>query len=112
MLSSSSPLLSTLPQRAYDVTVRTSKSQVAFRRHRGFAYLWRPGQYLRRPGAEVALSSRCPATGVPRFKQVEHPAPSVWMHHLEIHTLQDLDEEVAGWLQEAADHVGRHPGRT
>jgi hypothetical protein len=29
-----------------NVQVRTSKSQVAFRRERGFAYLWLPGQYL------------------------------------------------------------------
>ena len=27
--------------------VRVSRSQVAFRRRRGFAYLWRPGQYVR-----------------------------------------------------------------
>ena len=27
--------------------VRTSKSQIAFRRKRGFAYLWLPGQYLK-----------------------------------------------------------------
>ncbi len=26
--------------------VRASKSQIAFWRKRGFAYLWRPGQYL------------------------------------------------------------------
>src|SRR5690625_8029723 len=39
-----------------DATVRVSKSQVAFRRRRGFAYLWTPGQYLRRPAAPVVLS--------------------------------------------------------
>jgi hypothetical protein len=30
------------------VEVRVSKSQVAFWRARGFAYLWLPGRYLRR----------------------------------------------------------------
>lgn len=29
-----------------DVHIRVSKSQIALRRHRGFAYLWRPGQYV------------------------------------------------------------------
>lgn len=36
--------------------VRVSKSQVAFRRRRGFAYVWRPGQYLTGRGAEAVLS--------------------------------------------------------
>lgn len=27
--------------------IRVSKSQIAFRRRRGFAYLWRPGTYVR-----------------------------------------------------------------
>lgn len=30
-------------------TVRVSRSQIAFRRRRGFAYLWLPEQYLARP---------------------------------------------------------------
>ena len=29
------------------VEVRVSRSQVAFRRRRGFAYVWRPGRYVR-----------------------------------------------------------------
>lgn len=88
-------------------TVTTSKSQVAFRRRRGFAYLWLPGRYLKHPAAEVVLSialdRHLPSE---RFKEVAHPAPSVWMHHLEIHTPDDLDDEVAGWLHEAADRAG------
>jgi hypothetical protein len=84
--------------------VRITRSQVAFRRRRGFAYLWLPGQYLAAPGAEVVVSI---ALGRPdrsaRFKEVAHPAPTQWMHHLEVHRLADLDDEVAGWLREAAD---------
>lgn len=37
--------------------VRTTKSQIAFRRKRGFAYLWLPGQYLSKADAEVVLST-------------------------------------------------------
>jgi hypothetical protein len=85
-------------------TVAVSRSQVAFRRRRGFAYLWRPGQYLRRPGAEVVLSIALGREDAsPRWKQVAHPAPHVWMHHLEIRSLDDLDDEVAAWLAEAID---------
>jgi hypothetical protein len=48
--------------------MRTSKSQVAFPRQRGFA-------------------------------------PAQWMDHLEIHEAADVDDEVIGWLREAADRA-------
>lgn len=85
--------------------VRTSKSQIAFRRRRGFAYLWLPGQHLKNPDAEVVLSI---ALGrhdpSERFKEVVHPATHHWMHHLELHGPDEIDEEVVAWLREA---VGR-----
>jgi hypothetical protein len=85
------------------VEVRVSTSQVALRRRRGFAWLWLPGRYLAHPGAElvlsVALGRRDPS---PRWKQVVEPAPSQWMHHLEVRSLDDVDDEVAAWLREAA----------
>ncbi|SFE84472.1 DUF5655 domain-containing protein [Blastococcus tunisiensis] len=87
--------------------VRVSASQVAFRRRRGFAYLWLPDRYLRRPTAEVVLSidlgRRDPS---PRFKEVAHPAPRHWMHHLEVDDPVEIDDEVAAWLAEAADRAG------
>lgn len=90
-----------------DVSERTTRSQVAFRRRRGFAYLWRPGQYLRRPGAEVVLSlGLATRLDSARFKEVVHPAPGTWMHHLEIHDVTEIDDEVTGWLREAADAAG------
>lgn len=89
-----------------DVTVRASKSQIALRRGRGFAYLWRPTQYLRSPTADVvlAIALRDEITS-PRFKEIAHPAPHVWMHHLEIHALTDVDAEVEQWLLLAADEA-------
>jgi hypothetical protein len=87
--------------------VRVTRSQVAFRRTRGFAYLWLPGQYLRDPGAEVVLSLALGRRDdSPRWKEVAQPVPRHWMHHLEIHHLDDVDDEVAGWLREAADRAG------
>jgi hypothetical protein len=90
-----------------DVQVRVSKSQIAFRRKRGFAYLWMPSTYLRRPAAEVVLSI---ALGrhdeSSRFKQVAHPTPKHWIHHLELHDAADIDGEVAAWMREAAERAG------
>jgi hypothetical protein len=82
--------------------VRTTKSQIAFRRKRGFAYLWLPAQYLSQPDAEVVLSI---ALGrhdpSERFKEVAHPTARHWMHHLELHGPDEVDDEVVEWLHEA-----------
>ena len=32
-----------------EASVWVTKSQIAFRRRKGFAYVWRPGQYLNSP---------------------------------------------------------------
>lgn len=92
------------------VEIRVSKSQVAFRRARGFAWLWMPGMYLAKPAADVVLSI---ALGrhddSPRFKEVVHPTPRHWMHHLEIADARDIDDEVVGWLREAAERSGCPP---
>jgi hypothetical protein len=85
-----------------DVTLRVSKSQVAFRRRTAFAWVWRPEQYLRRPAAPlvltVGLRRRDPS---PRWKQVVEPTPGRFTHHLELYTAGDLDDEVRHWLREA-----------
>lgn len=86
--------------------VRTTRSQVSFRRRRGFAYLWLPGRWLTRPAAEVVLSLALGRRDEsPRFKDIVHPARDVWMHHLEVHGLDELDDEVRGWLREAWEHA-------
>jgi hypothetical protein len=89
------------------VSIRTSKSRVAFRRRSGFAYLWRPGRYLPHPTAEVVLSFALGRRDdSPRFKEIVHPSPRHWMHHLEINDIRDIDDEVVGWLREAAERAG------
>jgi len=80
---------------------------VAFRRRVGFACLWLPGRWLRRPGSEavlsIALRRHDPS---PWFKEVAHPAERVWMHHLEVRSVEDLDNEVEAWLCEAYQAAG------
>ncbi|HEY7468108.1 MAG TPA: DUF5655 domain-containing protein [Acidimicrobiia bacterium] len=86
------------------VEIRTSKSQIAFRRRRGFAYLWSPRQYLGDAGVEVVLAivlHRHDESD--RFKEVSHPSPAHWMHHIEVLDVADVDAEVEDWLREAAD---------
>lgn len=88
------------------VSVRVTKSQIALRRRTAFAYVWRPGQYVRSqvPAVlSIALPRRVPSS---RFKSVVHPSPGVWMHHLELSNADQVDEEVRDWLLEAHANAG------
>jgi hypothetical protein len=87
------------------VDIRLSKSQIALRRRYDFAYLWRPRQYLDK-GAEIVLSIALGRRDEsPRFKEVVHPSPRHWLHHLEIDDPDAVDDEVVGWLREAFDRA-------
>jgi hypothetical protein len=85
-----------------DAEVRITKSQVAFRRRRGFAYLWMPSQWLDRAPDTVVLSIALDhELRSPRFKQVVEPVDGRWMHHLEVRSVDEIDDEVSGWLADA-----------
>ena len=88
-------------------SIRVTRSEVAFRGRRGYAYLWLPGRWLHHPTAEVVLSIALDRKlESPRFKEIVHPAPTVWMHHLEAASVDLIDEEVLGWLREARRQAG------
>lgn len=78
--------------------VRVTKSQVAFRRRRGFAWVWRPGRYVSSDVPAVLSFALPEPIASARFKEVAHPSPRVWMHHLELRSTGEVDDEVRGWL--------------
>lgn len=89
-----------------DATVKVTKSQIAFRRRKGFAYVWRPGQYLA-SDVPAVLSFALPYRVVSdRFKEVAHPSAGVWMHHVELRETGQLDAEIRDWLRQAYDQAG------
>lgn len=83
-------------------TQRVSRTQVSFRRRRGFVYLWDPGRWMVNPEHHVlvslALQHRIES---PRWKEVIHQTTQMWMHHLEVQSVDDLDDEVQAWLAQA-----------
>ena len=87
--------------------LRVTKSQVAFRRRRAFAWLWIPGGYLHSKAAPLVLTlslrSRDPS---PRWKEIVEPAPERFTHHMELYAVADIDHEVGSWLREAWLTVG------
>ena len=79
-----------------------TKSQVAFRRRRPFAWAWVPDRYLRGGHAPLVLSlSLWHRDLSPRWKEIVEPVPGRFMHHLELHAAAEVDEEVRSWLQQA-----------
>jgi hypothetical protein len=84
------------------VEMRVTKSQVAFRRRKAFAWAWIPEKHLHREAAPLVLSlafgARHPSK---RWKQIVEPAPGRFMHHLELRTPGEIDDEVRAWLRAA-----------
>lgn len=88
-------------------SMRVTKSQIAFCRRRGFAWVWTPGQYLKGKTAPLVLTvSLRERDRSPRWKEIVEPYPGRFMHHLELHKIADIDEEVRGWLQAAWEAGG------
>jgi hypothetical protein len=84
-----------------------TKSQIAFRRRRPFAWAWVPDRYLHGKHAPLVLSLalryREPSA---RWKQVVEPVRGKFMHHLELKSTKDLDQEATDWIWEAWAEAG------
>jgi len=82
--------------------LQITKSQIAFRRRRGFAQAWMPVKYLRGHLAPLVLTMsfrrRHPSS---RWKQIVEPVPGRFTHHLELRSHAEIDDEVRAWLREA-----------
>ncbi len=90
-----------------EASIRVTRSQIAFRRRRSFAWVWMPGQYLRGRVAPLVLTVSLPwRDGSPRWKEVVEPVPGRFTHHLELNNTADIDEQVSGWLRQAWDSAG------
>ena len=102
----------TVLQKAVDAAglceLRITKSQIAFRRRKAFAWAWIPAKYLHGVTAPLVLSISLPARdNSPRWKEIVEPYPGRFMHHLELFTEEDIDEQVRAWLSKAWD-VANH----
>jgi len=88
-----------------EAEVRVTKSQIAFRRRKGFAYVWRPGQYVKSEVPAVLSIALPRQIASDRFKEVAHPSAKMWMHHLELSDAAEVDDEVRAWLTEAYENA-------
>ncbi len=82
--------------------LRVTRSQIAFVRRRPFAWAWIPARYLRGKVAPLVLTiARSERDRSARWKEVVEVTPGRFMHHLELYTSGEIDDEVSAWLREA-----------
>lgn len=88
--------------------MRVTHSQVAFSRRNAFAWAWVPARYPRvrvaRLVLTLALRRRHTSS---RWKAVVEPVPGRFTHHLELFSVEEMDDEVREWLRER----GQRPHR-
>jgi predicted transport protein len=87
--------------------MRVQKSQVSFRRARPFAFVWIPGKTLHRKAALLVLTlGFCYRDDSPRWKEIVEPHPGRFTHHLELYSVEEIDDQVRSWLKAAWDDAG------
>lgn len=88
------------------VEVETTRTQVAFRAGKRFAFLWIPQMALKRGPPDLYLTFALERrVGSPRVKESVEPRPGLWMHHMRLASARDLDAEARAWLQEAYERA-------
>ena len=89
-----------------NVKIKVAKTQITFANKRGFAFVsftpWRKPKD--RPAVWMTvtfgLSYR---KGSPRIDIATEPYPGRWTHHVMVGSVDEIDEELLGWIQEAAE---------
>ncbi len=100
-------VLTRLVDRLGPAGVRVTKSQVAFRRRTGFCWVWLPGMYLSRPGAEVVVSLALPREDQSaRWKQVVRVAGRTGCTTSRCTTPPTSTRSSPSWLREAYASAG------
>ena len=89
-----------------DVKIKVSKTQISFSNKRGFAFVsFNPCRRAKdRPEVWMTvtfgLSYRKDS---PRIDVVTEPYPNRWTHHVMVGSEEEIDDELMGWIYEAAE---------
>lgn len=84
-----------------DTHIRVLKSQITFENRHGFAFVSLPRRKVQEPTIVVSfgLSYRVDS---PRIWAASEPYPNRWTHHVLVSDETQLDDELMGWIKEAA----------
>ena len=89
-----------------DVKFKVAKTQITFAKRYGFAFVsFNPCRKAKdRPAVWMTvtfgLSYRKES---PRIDVATEPYPGRWTHHVMVGSVDEIDEELLGWIQEAAE---------
>ena len=92
--------------RVPDVKIKEAKTQITFANKRGFAFVsFNPCRKAKdRPAVWMTVTF---GLGYhkesPRIDVATEPYPGRWTHHVTVGSVDEIDEELLGWIQEAAD---------
>lgn len=92
--------------RVPDVKIKEAKTQITFANKRGFAFVsFNP---CRKAKDRLAVWMTV-TFGLgyhkesPRIDVATEPYPGRWTHHVMVRSVDEIDEELLGWIQEAAE---------
>ena len=86
-----------------ETEIKVSKTQISFKSRYGYAFV----SLRRMKGCGenfIILTLGLPyRLDSPRAAAVSEPYPNRWTHHTVISSPEDIDDELMGWIREAAD---------
>ena len=89
-----------------DVKIKVAKTQITFANKRGFAFVsFNPCRKVKdRPAVwmTVTFGLGC-RKGSSRIDVATEPYPGRWTHHVMVGSVDEIDEELLSWIQEAAE---------
>ncbi len=89
-----------------DVKIKTAKTQITFANKRGFAFVsFNPcRRAINRPAnwMTVTFGLGCRKES-PRIDVATEPYPGRWTHHVMVGSAAEIDDELLGWIKEAAE---------
>lgn len=89
-----------------DVKIKVAKTQITFANKRGFAFVsFNPCRKAKeRPETWMTVTFGLGyRKESPRIDVVTEPYPGRWTHHVMVGNAEEIDEELIGWIREAAD---------
>ncbi len=85
------------------LSIRVQKTQISFSNKYNFAFASLPHRRVKGRSATYLIIT----FGLPyplkssRVEQMSNPYPNRWTHHVIVDDLQQLDEELMGWINQA-----------
>ena len=108
--SATLPLYEAFAQRIFaeidNVTVKVQKTQISFSNKHNFAFVsFLPARKAKdRPKTHITVTFGLRyKKESPRIDAASEPYPNRWTHHMLIASEEEIDDELMGWIKEAAE---------